>query len=104
MIAAFRIVVHLLCALILIGFPPWCASAGTPPPDRSTDQAVPADTPTQDREDTLIIAGSRNLPPFSQQDGAGRPTGIGEDIWELWARRNGYNIRFQLSELMNSIE
>ncbi len=100
----FRIVVHLLRVLILTGISSWCALAGATTPDQSQTQVAPADSETPGREGSLIIAGSKNLPPFSQLDGAGQPTGIGVDIWALWARQSGHPIRFRLSNLMDSLE
>ncbi|MEJ2611783.1 MAG: transporter substrate-binding domain-containing protein [Candidatus Thiodiazotropha sp.] len=55
-----------------------------------------ADTP-------LVIAGSWNLPPFSQLDSKGNPAGLGVDIWKLWAEKTGRKIEFCLSNMSDSM-
>ncbi|MET0028220.1 MAG: transporter substrate-binding domain-containing protein [Candidatus Thiodiazotropha sp.] len=96
-----RTVIHRLILLILICVSPLSLSAGAPPSQDAPDTSDPV---TADPDGTLVIAGSWNLPPFSQLDSAGQPTGIGVDIWELWAQRTGRKIRFRLSNLMDSLE
>ncbi|MET0065725.1 MAG: transporter substrate-binding domain-containing protein [Candidatus Thiodiazotropha sp.] len=99
-----RIRLQLLSFLIFIGVPICSAAAGFPPSEPPLDTQRADSSQLAEGDGSLVIAGSWNLPPFSQLDSAGKPTGIGVDIWELWAQRTGRKIRFRLSNLMDSLQ
>lgn len=57
----------------------------------------------EETTETLTIAGSRNLPPFSMLNDAGEPAGIGVEIWRLWAEKTGRPVQFRLTDLSRSL-
>ncbi|MCC8998156.1 MAG: transporter substrate-binding domain-containing protein [Candidatus Contendobacter sp.] len=56
-----------------------------------------------DTSEILTIAGSRNLPPFSMLGEDGAPTGIGVELWRLWAQKTGRSIQFRLTDISRSL-
>jgi signal transduction histidine kinase len=52
----------------------------------------------------FIIAAQRNAPPFSFAGRDGEPQGVLVEFWQLWATRNGHEIRFYLADLDETIE
>jgi len=57
------------------------------------------DTPTDD----LVVAVSRNYPPFTVADVNGQPAGMLVDIWRLWAEKTGRKIRFKQSSWADTL-
>ena len=52
---------------------------------------------------TLVIAISRNYPPFTIIDGNGQPAGMLIDIWRLWSKKTGKKIEFRQSSWANTL-
>ncbi|MDP6430504.1 MAG: transporter substrate-binding domain-containing protein [Rhodospirillales bacterium] len=52
---------------------------------------------------TLVIAMSRNYPPFTLIDANGQPAGMLVDIWRLWAKKTGRKIEFRQSSWADTL-
>lgn len=63
----------------------------------------PVKTSESATEAALIIAGSRDLPPFTMLNENGEPAGIGVDIWRLWSQKSGITIRFKFTDIAGSL-
>ena len=55
------------------------------------------------KADTLVIAISRNYPPFTLIDANGQPAGMLVDIWRLWAKKTGKKIEFRQSSWADTL-
>ncbi|MEG3619835.1 transporter substrate-binding domain-containing protein [Magnetovibrio sp. PR-2] len=53
--------------------------------------------------DSLVIAVSRNYPPFTVTDVNGAPAGMLVDIWRLWSRKTGRKIEFKQSSWADTL-
>lgn len=55
-------------------------------------------------EDPLIIAISKNFPPFSFLNVESRPAGLFVDIWRLWAEKTGRDIEFRPEQWVDALK
>lgn len=46
----------------------------------------------------IVVADDKDYPPYMFLDAAGDPKGILVDIWQLWSRKTGIAVEFQLME------
>lgn len=80
MLNRFKIILLIICILIFSQHPLKQASAAP-----------------------LIISHSASMPPLSFLDSAGKPQGIIIDIWKLWSKKTGINIKFKLTTWEKSL-
>ncbi|MCX4025506.1 transporter substrate-binding domain-containing protein [Endozoicomonas sp. SM1973] len=52
----------------------------------------------------LIIAIDTDFPPLSFLNSKGRPAGLFVDLWRLWAKKNGKQVRFKATEWQETLE
>ncbi len=86
------------------------AHGAEPPQDRPLQQPLNnQDHPATGQEPdapqgVLTLVGSRNIPPFSMLSPEGEPVGIGIDLWRLWSKKTGRQVRFHLTSISRSLE
>ncbi|MFT4926775.1 MAG: diguanylate cyclase (GGDEF)-like protein [Phenylobacterium sp.] len=61
-------------------------------------------TPTKSGQSHFVIAVSQNSYPFQFATPDGEPSGLMVDIWQLWAKKNGYTVSFELDTWARSVE
>ena len=76
---------------LLIAFPLLLVLAGAPAAARQAGNP-------------LVIAVSNDFHPFTFLNSAGEPAGLFVDIWRLWAKKNGRDVTFLVSDWKTSLE
>jgi len=94
MIKRIQIIIFLL---FIISMPDQCKAGEINAQETAQNPAVGTEQSDFKTEPILIIACSKEYPPFSFLNAEGKPAGLLIDIWRLWSEKSSRHIQFHLS-------